>query len=113
MSETNISMTGLNNRAELGHGLRRWFRPVRKCGRGIIVDRQNLAAEFRKPTRNKSRTSTVRTIDRNLEATRSNGGSVKDIPQLFDMVFDWVPVLDGGLDLVPSGLGKLSLMENV
>ena len=77
------------------------------------MDRQNLAAEFRKPTRNKSRTSTVRTIDRNLEATRSNGGSVKDIPQLFDMVFDWVPVLDGGLDLVPSGLGKLSLMENV
>src|SRR3989442_8163046 len=29
------------------------------------------------------------------------------------MVFDWVLMLDGGPDPVPSGLGKLSLMENV
>ncbi len=29
------------------------------------------------------------------------------------MVLDRVLILDGGFDIVPGGLGKLSLMENV
>ena len=53
MSETNVGMAGLNNRTELGHGLWRRFRPVRKGAIRIVINRQEFAAEFLKPTRNK------------------------------------------------------------
>ena len=38
---------------------------------------------------------------------------IKGSVERFDMVFDRVLILDGGLYLLPSGLGKLALMVNV
>src|SRR5437016_9450972 len=113
MSETDVGMAGFNDRTQLGHCLWRWFRPMRKDYGRIVIDRQNFAAKFHQPTRDKSRTSTVTTIDRNLQATRLNGVSVKSICQQIDVVCDRILVLDSGFDLVPGRFGKLSLMKNV
>ncbi len=79
MGKTNVGMAGFNNRTELGHGLWRRFRAMRKGAVGIIIYRQDFTAEFRQPARNKLRTSTVATIDRHLQATRFDGGCVKGI----------------------------------
>src|SRR6266404_4062553 len=113
MSETNVSMAGFNNRTELGHRLWRWLRTMRKGAVRIVINRQDLAAKFREPTRNKFRTSTVTTIYRNLQATGFDAGVVKGARQQFDMPLDRILILNGGLDLVPSGFRKLSLVENV
>ena len=54
VSKTNVGTTCLNNRTKLGHSLWRWFRPMWERTSRIVIDRQNFAAEFRQPTRNKS-----------------------------------------------------------
>ena len=113
MGEADVGLARLDQRTELGHGLRCWFRPMRKDALRIIIDREYFAAQFRKPTRNQQRTSAVTTIDRNFQATPLDRLNIKNSFEGFKVVFDRVVILDGGLDVIPSSLGKLSLMKNV
>ena len=54
VSETDVRMSCFNDRAQLGHGLRLRFRPVRERRRRIVIDRKNFTTKLLKPTGRKS-----------------------------------------------------------
>src|SRR5882724_6119113 len=113
MSETDVSMCSFNNRAELRHGFRFWFRSMREGCARVVVDRENFATDFLQRTRNQPRTGTVAAIDRDLQPALLDRLNIKNVLEQLYMVLDWVLKLYGRLDLVPGSLGKFSLMEYV
>ena len=79
----------------------------------IVIDCENFAAQFREPARDNQRTGPVTAIDGDFQATALDRFNIKSSLERFNVVFDRVLMLDGGLDLFPRRLGKLSLMVNV
>ena len=113
MRKADVGVSGFNDCAELVHSLNRWFRPVRKSGAELIINRQDFATQFRQPPWNKSGTGAVTAIDGNFQSAGLNGRVIERILQQFDMVLNWILLLYQRVDLIPFGLSKLSLVENV
>src|SRR2546428_7466314 len=102
MSKTNVGTASFNHRTQLGHCLWRWLWTMRKRTVRIVIDRHDFAPELCKPTRNELYTSTVTTIDRDLQVTCLNGGNGKCHLLQLHFVHDSIRIVDGGLDLIPG-----------